>query len=572
MVYDNTNERKNLFGEVLMKKFLVVLCFILITSTIVHASSFEDVEGLNCEQAVENLVHIGIVNGMSEKEYAPKKSVTRAELAKLVVSALDLKGTSEKTFSDIQGHWGESFINEAAAHGILNGYTDGTFGPDKEVSYAEAVAILVRSLGYENVSESSAKWYDQYLAKMKELSLDEGVEKIEAEESATRGDIAILLWNTICSETKGTSLLEQNFSEFQWINNEKITSIDVENGKIIYRTEHSYFYVDNKIDFSNLGGMASGLLNTKEHTISNLTVDQGRNLKKIAGVAKEISAKGYEVFECKNILGYGTKENANYVEIFVNADTNQTERVVYYDTTESHFAIQIKMGIEQIKIESKVLYDDTTVIDNGQTINVKVRREETEKEISTKAILVYDGKIVPWTSMPDNSVVRELKKDTIYTYIHEYQDIPLTSKQVSSKGITIEGKEYRFSEDCIAENVKLDTAMKLSGNLTREDLNTIAEKDGKVRVYFNEFDEIVKIEFSYDIWKIHQEEEVVKEHQDLSDQLKKIGIVSSFGYVSSEKESDDDKVKSRILPIPSKNSFTFTHGDGAFRFCVFGGN
>ncbi|MBQ9314576.1 MAG: S-layer homology domain-containing protein [Clostridia bacterium] len=551
-----------------MKKFLVVLLLMVAASTIVQAKTFVDVEGLNCKQAVQNLEHIGIVNGVNVNEYAPRKSVTRAELAKMIVNALDAKNSSKKTFQDIQGHWGKTFIEQAAGLGILNGYTDGTFRPDKEVSYAEAITILVRSLGYQNLESNLGKWYDNYISKMSEIGLNNGMETFNAEEYANRGDIAILLWNTIKSTTNGESLLERNFSDFQYFEGQKVVEISRDNNRILYRTADFYFYVDEGINFSDLGGIASGLLNTKSLTVSGLEIDAGRNLKKISGNTKEVNAQGYDVFECNDIWGYGTKEKAKYVEIFVNEANNKTERVVYYDTTQSHLATTIKIATNKIKIESKDVYDTSIIIHNGQTIHLKILRTETVQEIDSKALVVYDGKIVPWTSVPDNSVVREIKKNLIYTYIHKYDDIALNSKDINSKGITIDGKEYAFSEDCIVENVKTETAMKLTDGLTREDLKTIAEKEDKVRIYFNEFDEIVKFEFSYDIWGIHQEEEIIEENKDLEPQLKKIGIVSSFGYVTSS-DKEEDKVQSKISPLPRKNVYNFTHIEGSFKIGDF---
>lgn len=550
-----------------MKKFLVVFFIITAMSTIVQATTFEDVEGLNCKVAVESLEHIGIVNGINLKEYAPKKSVTRAELSKMIVSALEINTSKVKTFSDVKGHWGEKYIEQAAGLGILNGYTDGTFQPDKEVSYAEAIAILIRSLGFQTAENNSGKWYANYVSKMQEIHLNEGMESGDIEDFANRGDIAILLWNAIKSKANGKSILDRNFADESYFENKKITEINNDNGRIIYRTEDFYFYVDSGINFSDLGGLASGFLDRKSLTVSGLEVDSGRNLRKISGNTKEITQEGYDIFNCKDISGYGAKEKANYVEIFVNQDTNKTERVVYYDTTESHFADNVKIGTSKIKIDSKNVYDKSIIIHKGQTITLKILRKETVKEINTNALLVYNGKIVSWTTLPDNSVIREIRKDLIYTYIHEYKDVVLDSKRVDKKGLTIDGKYYKFAEECIAENVKTEIATKFSDSLNVEDLRKIVEKDEKIRVYFNEFQEIVKLEFTYDIWKANEEQERKEEYKDLEADLKKVGIISNFGWLSSS--TDEDKVESRIISLPSKQTFNYKHTEGEFKIGDF---
>lgn len=50
----------------------------------------------------------------------------------------------EKVFKDVKGHWAEKYICDAAAKGIVNGYEDGTFKPDKPVTRAEVAAMLAR--------------------------------------------------------------------------------------------------------------------------------------------------------------------------------------------------------------------------------------------------------------------------------------------------------------------------------------------------------------------------------------------------------------------------------------------
>jgi len=551
-----------------MKKFIVILLGMITISTIVQATSFEDLEGLNCKAAVESLENIGIVNGVNVKEYAPNKSVTRAELSKMILGALNEKTSNTKSFSDIHGHWGETYIQQAGGLGILNGYEDGTFQPDKEVSYAEAIAILLRSLGY-HLENASGKWYENYISKMNEIGLNEGIEIHDVESFANRGDIAILLWNTIKSRSNGESLLEKNFSEYEYFEGKKIIAIDTLQGRIVYRTSDFYFYVDSNINFSDIGGLASGFFDSKNLTVIGLEVDSGRNLKKISGNTKEINAKGYDIFECNDISGYGAKEKANYVEIFVNDQTDKTQRVVYYDTSESHFASSMKIATSKIKIESKDVYDNSIIVHEGKTINLKILRTETVKEIDANALLVSHGKIVSWTAVPDNSVIREISKNKIYTYYHEYQDVSLDSKSVNAKGLKIDEVYHPFSEECIAENVDTETSVNLIEGLTKEDIQEIVEKDNTVRVYFNEFGEIVKFEFSYDIWKVMEEETVLKEREELEPELKKIGIVSSFGWVASSRASEDDKVESKISSYPRKSIFTYIHSDGAFQLGDF---
>ncbi|MDO4553099.1 MAG: S-layer homology domain-containing protein, partial [Bacillota bacterium] len=156
---------------------------------------FPDVDGIACQEAVETLYNYGVINGYTDGTYQPEGIVTRAEMAKLIVTALGLaEETPEGTaaFSDTAGHWAESFIAYAAELGIIEGYPDGSFGPQRTVTYNEAVTMIVRALGYP---ELEGTWPDNFMAKGAELGVTEGVAGTTA--GANRGDIAILLFQAL---------------------------------------------------------------------------------------------------------------------------------------------------------------------------------------------------------------------------------------------------------------------------------------------------------------------------------------------------------------------------------------
>ncbi|MBQ6613783.1 MAG: S-layer homology domain-containing protein [Clostridia bacterium] len=75
-----------------------------------------------------------------------------------------LNATDGKTFSDIAGHWGETYILKAATAGWIEGYPDGTFLPEKQITRAEAFAIinrvLVRSVDKAGIHKDATFWSD----------------------------------------------------------------------------------------------------------------------------------------------------------------------------------------------------------------------------------------------------------------------------------------------------------------------------------------------------------------------------------------------------------------------------
>jgi len=162
----------------------------------------QDVKGTVFEEAVNNLIDKGIINGYNDGTFKPMQDITRAEFAKIVCCLLDEQKNSEKAkgttkFKDVKGnHWASGYINIASQKKLIKGYPDGTFKAEDNVTYAEAVTILVRALGYGTEVDSKGKWPQNYLAKAKELGITVEITLENPDVKAVRGDIAILTWNT----------------------------------------------------------------------------------------------------------------------------------------------------------------------------------------------------------------------------------------------------------------------------------------------------------------------------------------------------------------------------------------
>ena len=95
---------------------------------------------------VSTLARLGVFVGRTTDVFAPDAPITRAEFA-TVCARFDQSGAAEdRDFSDIGGHWAEQYIRQAAALGWVQGYPDGTFGPPRPITRAEAVTMINRVL------------------------------------------------------------------------------------------------------------------------------------------------------------------------------------------------------------------------------------------------------------------------------------------------------------------------------------------------------------------------------------------------------------------------------------------
>ncbi|MBP1926361.1 hypothetical protein J2Z76_002226 [Sedimentibacter acidaminivorans] len=186
-----------------MKKVLslvLVLAMVLSSMSFAFASNLNDIVDNDYEDAINTLVGLGIVAGYEDGTFRPEKTITRAEMAKLMVITLgygDLVAGSKSNFADTQGHWADAYIALAAGKGIVQGDGNGKFRPDAIVSYDEAITMLVRGLGYTDTCNElkNMTWPTNFKVKAAELKLTKDVTLSST--GADRGGVAQLINNAL---------------------------------------------------------------------------------------------------------------------------------------------------------------------------------------------------------------------------------------------------------------------------------------------------------------------------------------------------------------------------------------
>ncbi|KQX56760.1 S-layer homology domain-containing protein [Paenibacillus sp. Root444D2] len=97
-------------------------------------------------KAVNTLASLGIINGYKDGSFAPNKAITRAEFTIIAVNFSN-KAAGKKNFTDVSNtHWAYASIATSAEYGWVNGYPDGAFEPDKTITRAETATIANRML------------------------------------------------------------------------------------------------------------------------------------------------------------------------------------------------------------------------------------------------------------------------------------------------------------------------------------------------------------------------------------------------------------------------------------------
>lgn len=127
-------------------------------------SHFSDVIGTQYRREIDALYKHGIVKGMTEYTFIPGGTLTRAQLASLIVGALELKSTKQSGFADVSSEdWFCNAVSAAYENNIIMGESGTSFNPNGKVTRAEAAVMLMRAAGkkgYDIEGEASAPYAD----------------------------------------------------------------------------------------------------------------------------------------------------------------------------------------------------------------------------------------------------------------------------------------------------------------------------------------------------------------------------------------------------------------------------
>ena len=185
---------------------VAMLCSALTVSAF---AAFSDVSDADTAQAVAILQSLGIVDGVEGGRYSPDAVLTRAQFCTMIVRMMGLENqtasyANKMMFSDVKpDNEAAGYVNLAYAKGLIGGYGNGKFGPEDPITYGQAATTLLGMLNYSS-AEIGKMWPADYVAYAKDLGLDEGLE-LTASDSLTRGEAAILLYNALKTEKKGST-------------------------------------------------------------------------------------------------------------------------------------------------------------------------------------------------------------------------------------------------------------------------------------------------------------------------------------------------------------------------------
>ncbi|WP_164779768.1 S-layer homology domain-containing protein, partial [Paenibacillus kobensis] len=113
-----------------------------------HPIEFDDVANHWSKKAVNDMGSRMVIGGTGNGQFNPDRNITRAEFAAILVRGLGLKLESgDSVFTDVKASdWFSSYINTAYEYKLINGYSDGSFGPNDNITREQAMAMISKAM------------------------------------------------------------------------------------------------------------------------------------------------------------------------------------------------------------------------------------------------------------------------------------------------------------------------------------------------------------------------------------------------------------------------------------------
>ncbi len=224
----------------------MMLIGMMVVSAGAASKDFTDKGEITHSEAVNTLVALNVISGKGDGSYFdPTGTLTRAEMAKLITYVLNggvepVLGTKvTPTYSDIDGHWAEAYIEYCTSMNIIVGDGTGKFNPEGTLTASQCAKMLLTAMNYKDdvFGFLGSSWEINVNREANAAGLYKELGSIAASSSISRDDAAQMVYNAIQADTMklswdqnmttgqitqqynpdGPSLFEDKFEGLVWI-------------------------------------------------------------------------------------------------------------------------------------------------------------------------------------------------------------------------------------------------------------------------------------------------------------------------------------------------------------------
>lgn len=474
----------------LKKVLALVVAFSMMLSVVAFADYADVAEDASYADAVELLSALDIIKGDDLGNFNPDKTITRAEFAAVVCRALgygDVAGVNN--FVDVPAdHWAAGVIGYAAQLGIVNGYGDNKFGPEDNVTYDQAVKMLVVALGFENVAQRKGGYPSGYLAVASQYKITSGV---KATTEAPRATVAQLVYNAL-----STPKMDQtSFGTY----NEKWEVLDGKGGRdyATLLTDRDIYIATGVIDDSDKDADKVKITTTEASDDLEFADDKPYTLYVNGSYIKDYDKQNVTVYVEKDsrndyqVLAVTASADGETLTIYsddykiTEKNTDGSYKVTYYTSSDSSNTKTIKVD-KDVKIEKnkKSQSDDLETFLDAQVKNdVELVFVENDGDSSYDAVVATEYKSSRVTDV-------NVDKDYLITKLagrinFDFDDDSVTIVLMDDKGADLQLSDFK-EDDVVAyffdetkSDYKYIKIVKLTDSAITGTVKSTSTKNGK---------------------------------------------------------------------------------------------
>ena len=383
-----------------LKKILALALALVMTLSVmtVANAAFTDSKDINADynEAVEVLSGLGVFKGTGTgSTFSPKQSITRAEVAAIIyrIATGDVKDTQVGIYADYAKFkdvkstaWYAGYVGYCANAELIKGDGKGNFLPTATVTGYQALAMILRAVGYDvNGEFTGSGWQVKVASTAKELGITDTVNAGTLGTAAARETVAELLFRTLIFAP-----IVKYTTAFGYQPVTTIAAIDLVNGT-----------VSTRVTAQTLGLKTFGLKQTVRQNLdewgrpgyywyANKTANTMTASNVVATIAETpIATYQAATKECNiasNLKFNGNKENQ--VTTYVNGAVNKT--ITYVNAVDTVTNVGAQGRLTEVYADRIVMIDTYL----AQVTNVTAARFDTAGHLITQAsmtLTVYDA-------------------------------------------------------------------------------------------------------------------------------------------------------------------------------------
>lgn len=472
---------------------LLVLTFVMSTFSVGFAA--DEAEKLPAD--VVRAQALGILKGDDQGRLNLDKPITRAEALALIVRISGLEKSADlmsgqTQFADANVdpslQWATGYINLGVGQNIINGYPDGTFKGNAEVTFAEMAKMLLYAMNY-GVTVEGGQWPAAVMGKADDLKVFDKVNALP-NIPALRGDVVKMIDNSLTvkhlkqigfgdfkqyEEGDDTFLTKMKVEEKDGLIVTAIPRIDDKLKDNEIKLDSKKYKVLADVDFEELFGQEVTVFMNDDDEIVNIEIDSEFHYDAL----KDVDTKKMKL----KLADAGDKYDiAEDVTVYINAEKEDIE-----DLEEKYDYAKIVLNDDgEVVFVDAYEWDDCLIVEEVEKDVVYAYGEELDIE---DFVIVKDGKAIDADDIEEGDILfynnkaefAEIYNDSIEGEIERiYSD----SIKVNGKEYDIDGVKYIDEDDEVRE-----FAEEIAGSY--KDIVEAMQDAGEVAVFLNRAGDMV---------------------------------------------------------------------------------